>query len=249
MSHSPRPIVLWLLLEAVWFAGCRASGSVFPLRGAEASAPQAGTNAPKRLPRDSFLAEYRNSDYGISFRYPRNFALLEQSEQSQADDDGRDSGASDTQQDLAATTPGSVLIATVSIPDDAYPNTAFRRGTLQFLVNPGVTPEACRAFAAPDSDEYGTTGTISVRGIHFDWHNRGSAAPGNGDENREYAGFSGGVCYEFRIELLVSDSIEPDSRLKPADLPKIMGILEKVVSSFYVYAKPVPAASRNSKPG
>jgi hypothetical protein len=255
MMRSRRPISLLLMFTSVCLSGCRASSSVFSPRGVTASAAQASklpnslsaaqkeATGPKHLSRDSTLAEYHNSDYGFSFRYPRNFALMLQSEAN-----GSDPSVIQSQQDLATSQPGSLLVATVSIPADSYPNTNFRGGTLQLLVNPEATPGICRTFAAPDSNGYGSTGTINVRGINFDWHDRGSAAGGTGHDNREYAGFSAGVCYEFRIELVVSGFIDPDSGVRPADLPKIMVTLEKIVSSFQVHSGSAPAVSPEPLP-
>jgi hypothetical protein len=255
MFHSRRPISLLLMLASACFSGCRASGSLLSPGEDAASTAQAsklrnhlssaqhGTTALKHSSRDSALAEYHDSDYGVSFRYPRNFALMEQSRA-----DSSDSSVAEAQQNLAASQLGSVLVATVSMPADSYPNTNFRGGTLQLLANPEATPEICRTFAASDPDGHGTTGTISVRGINFDWHDRGSAGGGTGYDNREYAGFSAGVCYVFRIELVVSGSIDPDYGIKAADLPKIMGVLEKIVSSFQVNPRPTPAISPKPLP-
>jgi hypothetical protein len=255
MLRSRRPISSLLMLASACFSGCRASGSILSPGGATATAVQAsklrnslssaqrGTIAPKHISHDSTLAEYHNPDYGVSFRYPRNFALMEQSQA-----DSSDSSVAEAQQNSAVSQPGSELVATVSIPADSYPNTNFRGGTLQLLANPEVTPEICPSFAAPDSDGYGTTGTIRVQGINFDWHDRGSAGGGTGYDNREYAGFSAGVCYIFRIELVVSGSIDPDYGIKLADLPRIMGVLEKIVSSFQIYPKPASATAPKPLP-
>jgi len=157
---------------------------------------------PKRAPRDSALSTYHNPDYGVSFRYPRNYLLEEGF-------DSEDPSILNAQQELAARQPGSILVATVTIPPDAYPNTTFRSGTLQLVVNPTVAAEACQAFAAPE-DEYFTSGSRSIQGITFNWRERGSAAMAR-ILNRDYAGFSNGACYESFLE----------SSLAPTPIPTL----------------------------
>lgn len=140
MLRSRRPISLLLMLASACLSGCRARGSILLPGGATGSAAQAsklrnnlllaqhGTTASKHISRDSALAEYHNPDYGISFRYPRNFALMEQSQA-----DSSDSSVAEAQQNLAASQPGSVRVLTVSMPVDSYPNTTFRERLFSFL--------------------------------------------------------------------------------------------------------------------
>src|SRR6267142_7129659 len=173
-----RPIFLLILSSIVWLSGCRSSqANPAPARQAAAKSQTPSGPAPKRPPGDSALSTYRNPGYGISFRYPRNYLLEE-------DFDSEDPSTLNAQQELE---PGSILVATVTIPPDAYPNTTFRSGRLQLFVNPTVAAEACQAFAAPE-DEYFTSGSRSIQGITFNWRERDSAAMGTGFLNRDYAG-------------------------------------------------------------
>jgi len=169
----------------------------------------------------------------VSFRYPRNYLFEE-------DSDSEDPSILKAQQELAAQQPGSILIATVTIPSDAYPNTTFRSGSLQLVVNSAVTPETCLSFAAP-ADEAFTSGSTSIQGVAFHWRERGWAAAGTASDDREYAGFYNGTCYEFFLEIVTGSNPDADPRIKEADNPKIMRQLDKIVSSLQLH-NPQPSS-------
>jgi hypothetical protein len=198
--------------------------------------PQAQSTAPAhaaptaKLPlRDSAFSVYNNPDYGVSFRYPRTYSLDDPEE----DTDEASSG--ETQKSLNIEQPGSVLVATVEIPSDAYPRTTFVSGTLQFITNKEISSATCRSFVTPDEDGY-TTGSITIDSVKFDWQERVSAAAGTSYHDRDYATFTNGTCYEFRLEVVSSNVIDPDFPLKPADISKILHQLDKIVTSTRFYS-------------
>ena len=220
-----RPIFLLILSSAVWLSGCRSSqANPAPARQAAAKSQTQTIPAPKHPPRDSALSTYHNPGYGISFRYPRNYLLEE-------DFDSEDPSTLNAQQELE---PGSILVAAVTIPPDAYPNTTFRSGTLQLFVNRTVTSEICQSFAAPADEAY-TSGSTSIQGIVFNWRERGWAAAGTRSDDRDYAGFSNGACYEFFLEIITGSNPDADPSIKEADIPKIMRQLDKIVSSLQIH--------------
>jgi hypothetical protein len=195
----------------------------------------------KHPPRDFEFAIYHNPNYGVSFRYSRNYLLqeLEQDPEQDPENDNADSFNSAfllTPQELAADQPGAILVATLLIPDDAYPNTTFVRGHLQFVVNPHATVESCLALVAPpDSAWPASIDVLALQGIAFHWRDRGSVSPSEISAGREYAGFSNGACYEFFLEV-VSAPANGSAPVAPADLAKILRPLERTVSSFQFHA-------------
>src|SRR5260370_6157379 len=138
MVHCKQFIALGLVLGTIWLSGCDDSHArSAPARPSSASAQGTAPSAAKHPPRDSVLATYNNPTYGVSFRYPRNYLLEEEIEPD-------DSSTLSTQQELEAEQPGSVLVASVVVPDDAYPNTTFVSGHLQFAANYSVSEEPRR---------------------------------------------------------------------------------------------------------
>ena len=217
-----------LILCALWFSGCRSShANPAPARQSPAKSQTPAASAPKHPPHDSTFSVYNNPAYGVSFRYPRNYLLEEAF-------DSEDPSTLKIQQELVERQPGSIFVATMTIPPDAHPNTTFRSGTLQLVVNPVVTRETCQSFAAPE-DEAFTSGSTSVQGTTLDWRQRGSAAAGTGFLDRDYAGFSSGTCYEFFLEIITGSNPERDPRIKDADDVKIMRQLDKIVSSLQIH--------------
>lgn len=262
MIHSKTPIAIVLLLilavGAIRLAGCHntraaalgvrepcsrffpCAAQLPPSSGSGIAAPASAQNSAllfsKHPPRDSVFALYHNPTYGVSFRFPRNYAIEEQLEPGDSSDDH--SSLVRKQQELAAAQPGSTLIVSVVIPDDAYPNTTFSEGFLQLLINPGVSQPACRAFAAP-SDGHTRAGKTIVDGIPFYWREHDSAGSGTAHTERDYAGFSNGACYEFFLEVASTANAANDAPSSRPDAMRVLRPLEKIVSSLQI--RPAPA--------
>ena len=231
MLNSRRLIILLLVLSALAFSGCHTTHA--HSAPAQPSAPPARPPAPpaaKHPPRDSALSVYHNPAYGISFRYPKTYLLDESS-------DSENSAISEAEQRLTTDQPGATLVALISIPPDAYPNTTFAGGTLQFAVNPNLDSAACHALAAP-SDDALTFGSTSVQGLALAWVQTSSASMGTDYTNRDYAGFANGACYEFLLQVAISSNYDGDHQFKPADAPKILHQLSKIVSSVQFHNPP-----------
>jgi hypothetical protein len=234
MFLQRRSSSLLLILSVVWLSGCHSShAQAAPSQSLAAKPEAAPPPVVKRPLRDSAFSVYNNPAYGISFRYPRTYSLDEAL-------DSEDPTILQAQQELAAQQPGATLVALVSIPSDAYPNTTFRSGTLQLAINAAVTPEICQSFAVPLDEAY-TSGSTSIQGVNFNWRQRGFAAMGTGTLNRDYAGYSNGTCYEFFLEIVTGSNPELDARIKDADEVKIMRRLDKIVSSLQLHPQAHPA--------
>ena len=234
-----RPIFLLILSSAVWLSGCRSSqANPAPARQSPAKSQTPTAPPAKRPPRDSALSTYHNPDYGVSFRYPRNFKLQEQF----------DPWAMEPLQRLIGQQPGPILVAAVLIPNDAYPNTTFRGGYLQFVVNPVVESKTCQSFATPiNPDTRDSTGTSAINGILIHWWQSGDFANHMDYSTRVYTTFFHGACYEFYLEVTDSVSMVPDPAEKPADSARILRQLEKIIATvqFQPFAekaspKPLP---------
>ena len=243
MLRTNRLLALTLILSATWLSGCGSTQAhLAPSRRSSPTAKLAGASAApvprhsfsKQPPKEGALSIYNNPSYGLTLRYPRNYLLDEEL-------DPEDSPALKTQQDWETQQPGAILVATLRIPDDAYPNTTFAAGHLQFVVNPSATAAACRSFVAPlDSDQPGATDGTTLQGIPFYWRDRGSVSNESVSAARDYAGFSAGACYEFTLEVSSSSAPGSDPLIAPADLPKLLRPLEKIVSSLQLHPRPSP---------
>jgi hypothetical protein len=237
MLHANRLLALTLILSSAWLSACNSTQAhLAPARHASPAAkptvtPAAPHAVSKQPPHEGALSVYNNPAYGLTLRYPRNYLLDEEL-------DPDDSPAFKTQQDWESQQPGAILVATLRIPDDAYPNSTFSSGHLQFVVNPSVTAAECRAFVAPpDSDWPGATDQITLAGVSFYWRDRGTVSNESVSAARDYAGFSSGACYEFLLEVSSSTAPGSDPLVAPADLPKLLRPLEKIVASLQLHPR------------
>jgi hypothetical protein len=216
-----------------------AASSVFPGKNASQTSPAGKPARPlhsdtphRDTPREAFLSFYNNPQHGISFRYPRNYSLEEGDVQEH-------SFFLKKQEDLDIDQPGAQLVATVSIPEDGYPNTTFELGSLQLVVDQSANEKACRdsLIAGPTVNGSGTT---TVQGVVFSWSEQETETGGTKILERTYTGYSRGTCYTFLLTVAAEEAPDPDGFKKPANTAKIMKQLEKIISSTEIFSKSVP---------
>jgi hypothetical protein len=227
----PRQFISFVVvLGAVYLSGCHTTQAHSAPATSPARKTQTASATPpisKHLAHDSALSTYNNPAYGLSFRYPRNYLLDDPS-------DSESDSIIEAQQNLAAQQPGAVLVAIVTIPPDAYPNTTFVSGSLQLIVNRTVSPEVCRSFVAPPDDAY-ASGVTPTQSFVFQWRQRSSGTLGTGYLNRAYATFSNNACYELFLEIVTGSNPDLDPCIKPTNEIKIFHHLDKIVSSFQIH--------------
>jgi hypothetical protein len=242
-------VVVPASISLVGCPGSDASLAKMPItRLADASGPSA-TNLPLKAARsphsakqavDWSQAQYTNPEYGLSLRYPRDYAL----EEGEVDEH---SLFLRRQEELE---PGTKLLATIMIPEDGYPNTAFEHGSLQVLVHEAASQEGCRDLVDPES------GVLDARRVHvinsdtatFWWSEEKSSGDGTQIVEREYATFLSGRCYEFYTAIVFGEPSDENASQKQADPPKILRQLEKILLSAKFYAAPPsPAEIRQAE--
>ena len=225
--------------------GC-SSKAALPVKKAPDAASPNGTT-PSRQPervakpaaRELAFSVYSNPDYGVAFRYPRNFALEETV-------GGHNSGIR-SQEEFEIEEPGAILVATLVLPDDAYPNTTFAGGSLQFAVNRYLTAGSCRqSLLSRLGDSNGRSGAAVIQGVDFAWVDNDAGDASTEFFERDYAGFTNGACYEFFLRVGVGAADDSDTR--PPDEKKILGHLEKIVSSLQFESQAVSALDGPASP-
>jgi hypothetical protein len=216
-----------------------AANSAFPGKNASQTslagkhARQLHSDTPHRdTPREAFLSIYNNPQQGISFRYPRNYSLEEGDVQEH-------SFFLKKQDDLDIDRPGAQLVATVSIPEDGYPNTTFEHGSLQLVVDESANEKACRDSLLAGASA-NASGTTTIQGVVFSWSEQETETGGTKILERTYTGYSRGTCYTFLLTVAAEEAPDPDGFKKPADTAKIMKQLEKIISSTEIFSKSVP---------
>src|SRR5438270_5408125 len=162
MTHLKTLATVLLVVTWMGLNGCRGqtarSQATAPSKSAGYTSGEGSNRArtspvvhPKALlrkysPHEAFLSSYHDPQYGVSFRYPRNYSLQEEG----GDEEQIDARSPflKRQEDLDQEQPGAKLLATVLVPEDAYPNTTFEHGSVQLVVNETATEEGCRQAIA-----------------------------------------------------------------------------------------------------
>jgi hypothetical protein len=177
---------------------------------------------------DSNFAKYADAEYGVSFRYPRNFALLESGDGGVDGGEGAEAGDADsdraisweqakeagagvrTAEELSTDDPGAALLATIVVQDDAYPNTSFAGGSVQFAVNRYQTAGSCRSnLLGRTGDAKAPSGTVTAQGVSFAWIDVDAGDGITEYFERDYAGFANDACYEFFVRVGVKSAAGP----------------------------------------
>jgi hypothetical protein len=271
ISYQKCPLILCSALLGVIAGGAGLAGCSSKAASAQRKAPEPpvpGLSVPSRqlerpaklVARESAFSTYSSTEYGVAFRYPRNFALVEQkapvereasmevndsvaSADSQEDAPEHSSGAR-SQAELESEEPGAVLVATVVVPDDAYPNTTFAGGSLQLAVNRYLTAGTCRRnLISRLGDSNGRSGSATIQGVEFAWADSDEGDASTEFFERDYAGFANGVCYELFLRVGVGAADEDGTR--PPDEKKILGHMEKIVSSLQFVPQGVSVLDRS----
>lgn len=247
-------VIVTLLIGSAGIAGCpqdAARPAQLPLAKANSIAtPKKTVNSSSLVtqhahrlrrdaPRQAFLTTYNNPEQGISFRYPRNYALEEGDVQEH-------SYFLKRQEDLDNERPGAVLLATVLIPEDGYPNTTFEHGSLQLVVSEGGREGSCRLA---DSGGAGLNGAklATLQGVVFAWRGERSVTGGTELLEREYTAYYSGRCYEFFVTVAAEGMPDPEGFRKPADTGKILRRLERIISSMRISAGSTPPEEDSSE--
>jgi hypothetical protein len=185
-------------------------------------------------------ATYKNSMYGISFRYPKTYTMLT------PDADTKDSAWPDPVA-MNFADPGGETLTTLVLPGT--------RASQYFKtsVNKGVTAEQCSKFAsvpepaeAPTNAEASTNPPVdadddsivpaktNILGVEF----AKTESFTDQSEARYYHRFENGACYEFALG--VEDA---PGTTKPVDHLQVFDKLERILTTVKIKSEPVPVVA------
>jgi hypothetical protein len=172
---------------------------------------------------------YVDDKNGVSFRYPRNYALLTP-EKTKLDQ-------SMEQVPMNFVQPGGVSLATIGWANG--PTTSL----FNVSVNKSLTAQQCEQFAVPDaSDVAGNSPVdasdssvptkVSLHGEDFTRVESGTEQ----NDIRYYHRFENGACYEFTMAVE-----EAQGNTKPVDHFELFDKLERIMATVKIKPETVPA--------
>ncbi len=196
--------------------------------------------APKKVVKKRpSTVTYKESAYGVSFRYPRKYALKT------GDEAHRDlAGLGPLPTNFVQ--PGGVVVATVELPHNAYPDTDFASAFFNVSVNRSLSADECGQFALPVHLEIEPVPAAKVKigATQFDEVEDIDAKTPNQADAKYYHVFQNGACYEFALGLGTAGD-DSNSGVKPVDRAAVFGKLERILATVKIQpvSEPVVATS------
>lgn len=188
----------------------------------------------KKTIKPASTATYKNSTYGISFRYPKTYTMLT------PDADNKDSAWPDPVA-MNFADPGGETLTTLVLPGTRA-SSYFKTS-----VNKGVTAEQCSKFATtPEQAEASTNPPVdadddsivpaktNILGVEF----AKTESFTDQSEARYYHHFENGACYEFALG--VEDA---PGTTKPVDHLQVFDKLERILTTVKIKSEPVPVVA------
>lgn len=199
-----------------------------PVTAAPAPAPAPVKKATKKTARKIPTATYKNSDYGISFRYPTYDSFK----------DGVWTSVESLPMNFSQ--PGGTALGTVELPGDMYPGTDYASAFFSASVNSALTEEQCTEFSSNDASD-GAKATPHKVKLGSTEYSEIEVLAGESQQAdaKYYHTFQNGNCYEFALGLQTSGSDATDNST-PVKRSQVFPHLEWMLSTVAI--KPASTA-------
>ncbi len=174
---------------------------------------------------------YSDPNSGISFAYPRKFAL--------ASGDKAQPKFADEEVPMNFIQPGGVTVATVAVPSALYPGTDFATGFFSVNVNHSLSEQECSHFAFVDTrDADGEpidAEKVKVGSTDMEMTAEFSGSAIRQAEAQYYHNYENGACYEFVLGLGTAGYGTKED-IEPVDRDEVFSKLEKILATVKVKA-------------
>ena len=188
----------------------------------------------KKAVKRASTATYKNSTYGVSFRYPKTYTMLT------PEKDSKESAWPDPVA-MNFSGPGGETLTTLVLPGTRA--SSFFKAS----VNKGVSAEQCGKFATtPEPTEVATNPPVdanddsivpvkaNILGVEF----AKTESVTDQSEARYYHHFENGACYEFALG--VEDA---PGTTKPVDHLQVFDRLERIMTTVKIKTEPAPVVA------
>jgi hypothetical protein len=209
---------------------------------------------------------YADKTSGVSFQYPRNYAL-------KTGDAARELVSSGPIP-MDFVQPGGIALAAVSLPDSSYPNSALASAFFNVSVNRTLTADQCGEFSVPQPNPalpadptVQTTAQLATPPISKppigkltigDMELLSSETTAGGETTNRpgeqaakyYHVFRNGACYEFALKVATTESNSlptPESTIKPVNRDEVFKRLEKILATAKISPVTTPEVNAQVK--
>ena len=189
--------------------------------------PAPAKKAPKKRPAN---VTYSDPNSGVSFLYPRKFALT-------TGDKARPQFAPLGDAVMNFVQPGGVAVATVELPSGSYPGTDFASAFFNVNVHRSVTEQECGHFAFVDSHNVNgaplDVDKVKVGSVEMETTSDFTASPLTQTETQYYHRYENGACYEYVLSVGTAGYGTKDG-VKPVNRDEVFARLEKILATVKI---------------
>ena len=183
--------------------------------------------AKKKVVKRPSTVSYSDSNFGVSFRYPRKYTLM-------TPERPRQYSAPLYKFPLNFVEPGGIAVAGIKLPDG--PGTS----VFTISIHKGLSAEECGQFSTPDAAEMAgdpslAPSQVSVRGLEFSYVENTTEQT----VTRNYHRYENETCYEFTLAVEETPELN-----KPVDYLDTFDKLDKILATVKI--KPEPDASKSA---
>jgi hypothetical protein len=199
--------------------------------------------APKKIrkPRRT-TATYVNQTYGVSFTYPKKYAL-KVGDQALLTWDDREPVATEFSKS------GGLTVAAVVLPIELYPDTDLHSAFLGLKVNRNLTSSECEQFSTTEakSTDAAKPAQVKLGGLQFSEMEGVDGGEQQQEDTKYFHVFKNNACYEFALGVGTARDGE-DDRTPQVDRTQVFRKLEKILATVQIkpIAEPVVEAPVNS---
>jgi len=192
-----------------------------------AALPAPKKKAPKKRPAN---VVYSDPNSGVSFLYPRKFALA-------SGDKAQPQLAVAGDVPMNFVQPGGVAVATVAVPSDSYPGTDFTSAFFNVNVNRSVSEQECEHFAFVDTrnadGEPVDAEKVKVGSTDMETTANFSASAIQQAETQYYHSYVNGACYEYVLGL-GTEGFATEGGIGHVNRDEVFDKLEKILATVKI---------------
>lgn len=192
-----------------------------------AALPAPAKKTPKKRPAN---VTYSDPNSGVSFLYPRKFALTSGDKALP-----QLAGVGDVPMNFVQ--PGGVAVATVALPDRSYPGTDFASAFFNVNVNRSVSEQECAHFAFVDTSnadgEPVDAERVKIGSTEMEMTSNVSASATAQAEAQYYHSYENGACYEYILGL-GTEGFATEGGVEHVKRDEVFAKLEKILATVKI---------------
>ena len=196
-----------------------------------AALPAPAKKTPKKRPAN---VTYSDPNSGVSFLYPRKFALAS-GDKAQPQLAGMGDVLMNVPMNFVQ--PGGIAVATVLLPEGLYPGTDFASAFFDVNVNRSLSEQECAHFAFVDTrnadGEPVDAEKVKIGSTDMEMTSTFSASAMKQDEKQYYHNYENGACYEYVLGLGTAGYGAKDG-IEPVNRDEVFAKLEKILATVKI---------------